>query len=236
MRRTEDDIHRIGAALEDRRHRIDHDFDPFVGREQPERQDDGFAAEAEPPLRRVGLDEGGVGNAVRNDFDLFRRHAVHGPQQFTGLLGHDDDLRRSIDDSAQDVALHGSRFRKDGVKGADDRHGQPRKQRQDVTAGVAAENAKLMLEADDLELLCIQELGGARVFVQIRIVDLKPNGGGVLVGVTVIGHGDDGSLDIPPGLRYRLLQVGRERGDSAAARERIANECQTAEWTHSHLP
>jgi len=81
-----------------------------------ERQDDGFAAEAEPPLRRVGLDEGGVGNAVRNDFDLFRRHAVHGPQQFTGLLGHDDDLRRSIDDSAQDVALHGSRFRKDGVK------------------------------------------------------------------------------------------------------------------------
>jgi len=66
-----------------------------------------------------------------------------------------------------------------------------------VTAGVAAENAKLMLEADDLELLCIQELGGARVFVQIRIVDLKPNSGGVLVGVTVIGHGDDGSLDIP---------------------------------------
>ena len=50
VRRAQNDIDRIGTALQDRRHRVDHDFDALVGRKQAEGQDDGPAAEAEPGL------------------------------------------------------------------------------------------------------------------------------------------------------------------------------------------
>ena len=75
MRRAENDIDGIGTAFQDRRHRVDHDFDALVGRQQAEGQNDGLAAEAEFGLRLVGLDECEIGNSVRDDFDLFRRHA-----------------------------------------------------------------------------------------------------------------------------------------------------------------
>ncbi len=77
MCRAENDIHGVGAAAQDRRHGVDHDFDSLVGRQQTERQDDRFAAKAEFILCRIGLSESCVGNSVRNDLDLFLRDAVH---------------------------------------------------------------------------------------------------------------------------------------------------------------
>ncbi len=62
-------------------------------------------------------------------------------------------------------ALHGFRLGKNRVKRRDDRHGQPREQRHDVTAGLPTENAELMLQAYKLELLRIQEVSSARVIL-----------------------------------------------------------------------
>ena len=92
VRRTENDIHRILMAFQDRGHGINHDLYALIGREKAERQNDGPAAEAQFKLRLVGLYECHVGNSVRHDLDLFRRHPVYCTQQLPTFLGHDDDL------------------------------------------------------------------------------------------------------------------------------------------------
>ena len=43
---AENDIHGVGAAFQDGRHRVDHDFDALVGREQPKGQNNGLMIEA----------------------------------------------------------------------------------------------------------------------------------------------------------------------------------------------
>ena len=52
----------------------------------------------------------------------------------------------------QDAALRRGRFGQNRMERGDDRHRQPRQQRQDVAARLAAENAEFMLEGDDFEL------------------------------------------------------------------------------------
>ncbi len=114
------------------------------------------------------------------------------------------------------------------MKSGDDRHAQPRQQSQDVAAGLTTKNAELVLQADDVELLRVEKVGGAYIFFQIRIIDLQAHFGRIVVGVAMIGHGDDDGLDVCAALGYSLLQIGRECGDAAAAREGISNECQAA--------
>jgi len=70
VRRTEHDVNGVGAGLQNRRHRIDHDFDTLVRRQQSEGQDDRLVAESERSLGRVGLDERKFRDAVRDDLDL----------------------------------------------------------------------------------------------------------------------------------------------------------------------
>ena len=170
MRRAEHDIDGIRPAFQDRRHGVDHDFDAFVGRQQAEGQDDGLAAEAELGLRLIRLDERKVGNAVRNDFDLVGRHLIDGAQQFARLLRHHHDVRRQLGDPVDDVALRGRRIGQNGMKGRDDRHGQPRQQRQDMRAGFAAEDAEFMLKGDDVEPAGIQEVGRPRIVFESSLI------------------------------------------------------------------
>ena len=177
VRRAQHNIDRIGAALQDRRHGVDHEFDALAGREEPERQNDGPVAETQPGLDLLGLDEWKVGSAVRDDLDFFHRRPVHGAQQLATLLRHDDDPRRHLDDAIHDIALHRRRLGQNGVQRRDDRHGQPRQQRHDVAARFAAENAEFMLQADDFELAGIEEVGRAHVVFDLVIVDVEPNDG-----------------------------------------------------------
>ena len=180
----------------------------------------------------VRLDERKVGNTVRYDLDLFRRNPVYGAQQLAAFFRHDDDPRRRIDDPVQDIAVCRCRLGKHRMQRRDDRHGQPRKQRHDVAAGFTAENAEFVLEGNGVEPARVQEVGRAHVIVYPFIPDLMADGGRVVVGVTVVGHRHDASFHVRVGRCNRLLQIGREGCDSAAARQRIPYECDTAELGH----
>jgi len=70
MRRAKDDIDGIRLAFAYQGHRIDHDLDPLVRRDEPECQDDRFSPKAAPLLGCLGADERAVRNAVRNHLDL----------------------------------------------------------------------------------------------------------------------------------------------------------------------
>ena len=67
---------------------------------------------------------------------------------------------------------------------------------EDMGAGVAAENAEFMLEGNDVELARVQNVGGARVVLYSVVIDLEANDGWIVVGVTMVGHRHDRSLDL----------------------------------------
>jgi hypothetical protein len=74
----------------------------------------------------------------------------------------------------------------------------------------------------------IEKVGGARVLRQVLVVDLQSNNRRIIVGMTMIGHCHDAGFHIFARLGNSLLQVRRKSGDSAAAWQRVANECQAA--------
>ena len=74
---AKNDIDGIGARFDDSRHGIEHDFDAFVRRQKPERQNDGLSREAEFRFGIMRFAKRQVGDSVRYDFDLASRHVMH---------------------------------------------------------------------------------------------------------------------------------------------------------------
>ena len=196
MRCAEHDIDRIRAALQNRRHGVDHDFDALVGRQQAECQNDRLPAKSELGLRRIGLDKRNVGNAVGNDFDLVVRHLIDAAQQLAALVGHHHDLRRRLDDALHHRALSGRRLGQHGMERRHHRHGEARQQREDVGAGFAAENSEFVLQANGVEPAGVQEVGRAHVLFDIVVLDLQSDRRRIVVGLTVIGHRHDAGLQV----------------------------------------
>ncbi len=151
MCRTEHDIHGVGAALQNRRHGVDHDFDALVGRQQAESQNDGPPAKSEFGLRRIGPDKRSIRNAVGNHLDLVIRDLIDACQQLATLSGHHDNLRGRLDDTLHHRALRGRWLGQHGMERRDDRHGEARQQHEDVGAGFAAENSELVLQTNRVE-------------------------------------------------------------------------------------
>ena len=148
-----------------------------------------------------------------------RRHAVHRTQQLPALLGHDDDLRGNLDDSIEHGALRAFRFLQNRVQRRDDRHHQLGEQSDDVPARLAAEDAELVLQAGDLELILVEKIGCACVGGGRVIVDLELNDRGILVRAALIVHCHDGGFDVAARCADRLLQIGCKSCDPAAARQ-----------------
>ena len=88
-----------------------------------------------------------------------------------------------------------------------------------MATGVTAENPKFMLKGNGVEPACVQEAGRANVILYLFIPDLMADGGRIVVGVTIVGHRHDTCLYARARRCNRLLQIGREGGYSAVARE-----------------
>ena len=95
---------------------------------------------------------------------------------------------------------------------------------QDVAAVGSAEDAVLVLQAGDVHLVHVEELGGQPVVGQAGLVQLEADllRVGVAAGHVVHDHGPEGGLGRL--LRQRLPQIGGERGDAAAPRRVVAEE------------
>ena len=194
--RPQDDVDEVGELLEDLRHGPEHVLDALVGREQPERQRHQPALDAELVLVEVRVDERRVGDAVRDQVDLGLGDAVDLPQERPGPLGHDDDAGGQVGQLRQDPPLVGVRLAQDGVQGRDDRHPQVAQQAEDVAAGRAAVDAVLVLEADDVGVGEVQEVGRPEVAVQVLLVDLEPDLRRVVVPLGAVVDRHDEALGV----------------------------------------
>lgn len=85
------------------------------------------------------------------------------------------------------------------------RHGQARGERRGVAACLAAEDAEFMLQGNDLAPCHVQDVRRMPIVLEIPVVDLKLDGGRVVVGVVRVRHGDDAGWLMRPQLIDRLL-------------------------------
>jgi len=161
---------------------------------------------------------------VRDDFDLLARHVVDGAQQLARFFGHHDDFDRGRDHAFEDVTLRDGRRGKDGMQRRHHGYGEVIEQRQDEAAGLAAENAELVLQRDDIEAAAIDELGGARITFDEIGLDRGGDRRRIVVRTALIVHRDDRGT----GLRMRasdcLLQIRGERRNPATAGQRVSDK------------
>ena len=170
MRRAEHDVDGVRMLREDRGHRVDHVLDALVGREEAEGEDDRAALDAELVLATaIGRD----GNAVRDDVDLRRVHAVHGVEERRAVAAHDDEAVGEADERVHHGALHGIGLREDRVERRDDRHAEIAQELEHVAAGLRSEDAVLVLDGDDVDGADVEEVSGAPVRGDVALGDLE---------------------------------------------------------------
>ena len=161
---------------------------------------------------------------MRDQIDLGRRRLVDILQHLPSALGHDHQPGRKRDQPLHDAPLVGSRLAQNGMQRGDNRHSQFAQECQDVTAGRPAENAELVLQADDVHVADVEEVRGAQIGRQVLLLNLEANHFRVLVAALMsltdtakhwlcgCAAGDGGK------------QVGRERRDAALARQVVADK------------
>ena len=122
------------------------------------------------------------------------------------------------------------RLAQNGVQRGDDGHSQFAQQRQNVTAGGPAENAELVLQADDVHVADVEKIRGAQIGRQVLLLNFEANYFRVLVATLDVVDRHRETL----ALRMRgcdgRQQVGRERGNAALARQMVADKSDLADF------
>ena len=91
--RADDEVNDIGERLDHRRQCADDRLDPFVGAQEPERQQHPLARHAELGLQPLLVPRRHLGDPVRDDLDLSLVHPVRCAEQIRRDLAHDDEPR-----------------------------------------------------------------------------------------------------------------------------------------------
>ena len=67
-----------------------------------------------------------------------------------------------------------------------------------MSTGFATENSEFVLQTDDVEPAGVEERRGANIFCDAAILDLQCDRGRIVIGLIVVGHRHDASLQIWP--------------------------------------
>ena len=118
------------------------------------------------------------------------------------------------------------------MKGCDNRHFQPRQKLGDIPASFPAEDSILVLEANDVEALLVQEFGGLNILADRFVVDLEENCRRILISVARVRHGDDPGLQLRAIERDRSMKIMGKGRDAAATGQMIADERNTLKRLH----
>ena len=177
-----------GCACDDLRQCLDDVFVALAARHEAEGEDHLLADHAVLLLVIRGIEEGHVGHAVRNDRNPARRDAIDLAQDLGGALAHHHDPIRQAADGADDLLLVLVGLLEDGVEGGDDRHAQVLQQADDIVARLAAIDAELVLEADGIDAVHVEEVDGAAVVADDPLADLELHLGRVVVAERDVVH------------------------------------------------
>ena len=217
--------HRGGEVLEHFGQGPNDVFDAFVPSQQAEGQEDRPALHAEIVLVEVRIGEGDVVDAVRDQIDFVFRDPVQLAQKLLPLLAHHHDAVGTIEDFAQGFPLRGGGAIGDGVQGRHQRRAQIAQQREDVAPIRTAKNAELVLQADDVDLVDVQEIGRLGVGRQVVLAKLEADPGRILIALRPVVHRDGKTSCLGKLSGQRFAQVGGEGGNPALPRQVVSDDC-----------
>ena len=161
---------------------------------------------------------------MRDQIDLGGRRVVNFLQHLPAALGHDHQPRGKRDQFLHDAPLVRSGLAQNGVQRGDNRHSQFAQECQDVAAGGTAENAELVLQADDVHVADVEEVRGAQIGRQVLLLNLEAHYLRIFVAALDVVDRHREALAL--GMRGcdGRQQIGCKCGDAAFARQMIADE------------
>jgi hypothetical protein len=116
------------------------------------------------------------------------------------------------------------------MKRGDDGHSQFAQECQDVTTDRPAENAELVLQADDVHVADVEEIRSAQIGRQVLLLDFETNHLRVLVAILNVIHRDGEALALGMRACDSGKQIGREGGNAALARQVVADKSNLADF------
>ena len=162
MGRAEDDVHHVRMLRQNSGQGGDDIFDPFVRREQAKTEQDDFALDAEQVFVKTRIHKGHIGDAVRDQIDLLRRHADRPSCRNSAPRSLMTTNRSEGPRLLSNTSSLSGRVAQNGVQGRDDRHAQFTQESQNVAARPPAENAILVLQADDIHVVIFRKSAARR--------------------------------------------------------------------------
>ena len=191
MRGADDEVHDVREPANHGGQRSDHRLDAFVAAEQPEREEQPSSRHAELGLEHLPIGAASQhGNSMRNDPHFRSAHAVRAREQVSCNLAHYNELLAALPHLPHDCRLILRRTLENRVKRDHCRHAQRVDEIEKIAAIVAAENAVLVLNADQPNAAVIDEFRRPGVVGFDVLPELELDLGGVLVVSRGIGDGE----------------------------------------------
>jgi hypothetical protein len=122
-----------------------------------------------------------------------------------------------------------------GVQGGDHRQSQTAHEIEQMTAGGSAIDAKFVLNAEQIRVGEIDEVGGALIAGEAAFGQLKTHHLGIVVVKAWIGDAEHGRGPRRPLTRHRLMQITGEGGNTALAGRKITKKADLASVSCPHL-
>src|SRR5271166_271646 len=142
---------------------------------------------------------------------------------FTSFSHNNEALRKSIELIHQ-CPLIQIWSAEHGVQRRDHRHPQVAQQSQKMAAGRPAEDAKLVLNRDEFDIVGVKEMGRAAIGIDFLLVNLKPDPSWIVVTFgSIIDRAHQTSTEREFRC-HRFAKVGGKGGDAAFARKMISQE------------
>jgi len=218
------DENRAGKIGDDARQRAQSVFNALVRRKEPEGEQHLFARHAELVLVEIWIGKRHIGDAMRDEIDFFRGRLVNVEQDAPALFGHNDKTRRETNQLAHNAQLVRVGIAQDRMQGGHDRHVQLVQQREQVAARHAAEDAELVLHAENIDIRDVQEIGRAQIGRQLPFLYLEAHLRGIVVPPLDVIDRHDQALQGRELRRHRRAQVCREGRNAALSREIVSQE------------
>ncbi len=160
---------------------------------------------------------------MRNQRDLRPWHPVDADEKVGGARAHRHEPIRQDRQFLQHVALRRVRFVEHRVQCRDNRHAEVVQQGENVAAGWPAEDPVLVLEADDVDVADVEEVGRTLIRRQVPLGQFEPDAIRVRVPARTIVDRDGEARILALVTHDRVAEVRCERCDAAASREVITD-------------
>ena len=193
-----------------------------------------LAVDSELLLVGVRIGERRVGDAMVDNVNLMLGHAVDIHQKRAAALGHHDQPRRKIGQPQHHPPMVGRGLAEDGVQRGNDRHSQVAQQGQNMPARRPAVEAVLVLQAYHVYVAEVEKIGRPAVRIEILLGKLEADFRRIAVAFVDVVHGTHGAIDRRILTGHRMAQVRGEGGNTAFARQIIADEGDFSYFRHSY--